>query len=416
VKRNLLFSLAIFSVAFGVEHLSIEDVFRATLEHNHSLILSRHSEESAQRSAEFLNSGLLPTAGISAGLTYTNGSSGVDKTTSSAGLQVSYTLFDGFYTINSYRLNREKAELSAIQTKALADLTLLQSATAYLAVQSAEQSLKIAQKNSELSAQRHALVSKRVEFGQGSSLDQLSAAVDLRSDSSTFLQAMTSVRTAKSNLNLLMGRSSTADYTVDDSIMLHEIPLLPEILANAQKRSSELLAAESQSVMAKFQQSMARSAFLPKVTVGAEYGVSNSYNGFAIPTEKDPAGMFTGSLRLNWAIFDGRARSTYRNSTSAVSDSEIKAESERLAIEAQVRRLYDSWETSRQIVATEKQTVELAKEVLRKSVEQFARGQIQSLTLRESQLMVVRSELALVQAMVSQKTAECTLRRLNGSM
>ena len=144
MKRNLLFSLAIFSVAFGVEHLSIEDVFRATLEHNHSLILSRHSEESAQRSAEFLNSGLLPTAGISAGLTYTNGSSGVDKTTSSAGLQVSYTLFDGFYTINSYRLNREKAELSAIQTKALADLTLLQSATAYLAVQSAEQSLKIA--------------------------------------------------------------------------------------------------------------------------------------------------------------------------------------------------------------------------------------------------------------------------------
>ena len=144
---------------------------------------------------------------------------------------------------------------------------------------------------------------------------------------------MTSVRTAKSNLNLLMGRSSTADYTVDDSIMLHEIPLLPEILANAQKRSSELQAAESQSVMAKFQQSMARSAFLPKVTVGAEYGVSNSYNGFAIPTEKDPAGMFTGSLRLNWAIFDGRARSTYRNSTSAVSDSEIKAESERLASE-----------------------------------------------------------------------------------
>jgi len=399
-------------------------VFTATLKENHSLQLSRRSTESAERTASLSNAGLLPTASLTAGLTYTNGeqraSSGSvtdqEKTTAQTGIQFNYTLFDGFYTINNYRSNQKRSELSELQTRALVDLTLLQSATAYMAVQSAQRSVILAQQSCELSNKRVSFAQNRIGYGQNSSLDLLSAQVDLRSDSTALFRAEEQLHAAQIALNQLMGKTEPLAFTVDQSISLDSLPPLEELLTRAVAYSPTLKAAESEKVVSELTHSLAKSAFFPRLNIGAGYGLSNSREGFGIPTENSPTGQFTGSLSLNWSLIDGRAFTTYRNAESLITDSDIKIDRERIAIESELRTLYGAWESAKLILSTEEQTRSLSNELQKRSLEQYRLGQIQSVTLRESQLAYFRTEQAVQSAQSAIKLNELKIRRLAGML
>ena len=174
---------------------TLKECLEKGLAKNYSLRIIRNEEQMAANNATMENAGLLPSVSLSAGYSgsiYGNNTEsrsgdvtknrGVYDDGINAGVDVSWTLFDGFKTVANYDRLRELKLISSTQTRLAVEDYMAELTAEYYNFVQQRQRLANYVSAVELSRERLRIVYERWMIGSLSRLDLLQARVDFNAD------------------------------------------------------------------------------------------------------------------------------------------------------------------------------------------------------------------------------------------
>ena len=197
---------------------TLQQCLEEGLQNNYSLRISRNEEQISKNNATLGNAGYLPTVDFTAGYTGDLNSSDsklrADGSTASernvldhtldAGIDLNWTIFDGFNISTTYKQLQELERQGATNTRiAIEDFIATLTAEYYNYIQQ-EIRLKNFRYAVSLSKERLRIVEERYHIGNFSRLDYQQAMVDFNADSAQYMKQQELVHTSRINLNELM--------------------------------------------------------------------------------------------------------------------------------------------------------------------------------------------------------------------
>lgn len=414
-----------------VQPTTLKECLEKGLDKNYSLRIIRNEEQMAANNATMENAGLLPSVSLSAGY---NGSaygrntvSNVDGSVSqergvyddglNAGIDLSWTLFDGFKTVANYDRLRELSLISSTQTRLavedyMADLT----AEYYNFVQQ-RQRLQNYVSAVELSRERLRIVYERWMIGSLSRLDLLQARVDFNADSAQCLKQREALASSRIRLHELMAEDSlNINFTsAENGIDLLALPQFDSLWVQTKANNASMLMAAHNRTLADIELRSVRSRNYPYLKLGAGYGYNTNRYGVGNTLKRNQWGGDVG-LTLGFNLYDGKRRSEQRNARLSVKNAELEEYDLTLSLYTDLADLWQAYENNRMLLALEKENVVAARENYAIAHERYLLGDLSGIEMREAQKSLLDAEERILVAEYNTKLCEISLLQLSGGI
>lgn len=414
-----------------VQPATLKECLEKGLDKNYSLRIIRNEEQMAANNATMENAGLLPTVSLSAGY---NGSAygrntemrtdgsvsqerGVYDDGLNAGIDLSWTLFDGFKTMANYDRLRELSLISSTQTRLavedyMADLT----AEYYNFVQQ-RQRLQNYVSAVELSRERLRIVYERWMIGSLSRLDLLQARVDFNADSAQCLKQREALASSRIRLHELMAEDSlNINFTsAENGIDLLALPQFDSLWVQTKANNASMLMAAHNRTLADIELRSVRSRNYPYLKLGAGYGYNTNRYGVGNTLKRNQWGGDVG-LTLGFNLYDGKRRSEQRNARLSVKNAELEEYDLTLSLYTDLADLWQAYENNRMLLALEKENVVAARENYAIAHERYLLGDLSGIEMREAQKSLLDAEERILVAEYNTKLCEISLLQLSGGI
>lgn len=414
-----------------VQPATLKECLEKGLDKNYSLRIIRNEELMAANNATMENAGLLPTVSLSAGY---NGSAygrntemrtdgsvsqerGVYDDGLNAGIDLSWTLFDGFKTVANYDRLRELSLISSTQTRLavedyMADLT----AEYYNFVQQ-RQRLQNYVSAVELSRERLRIVYERWMIGSLSRLDLLQARVDFNADSAQCLKQREALASSRIRLHELMAEDSlNINFTsAENGIDLLTLPQFDSLWVQTKANNASMLMAAHNRTLADIELRSVRSRNYPYLKLGAGYGYNTNRYGVGNTMKRNQWGGDVG-LTLGFNLYDGKRRSEQRNARLSVKNAELEEYDLTLSLYTDLADLWQAYENNRMLLALEKENVVAARENYAIAHERYLLGDLSGIEMREAQKSLLDAEERILVAEYNTKLCEISLLQLSGGI
>jgi len=421
----------------NIQSLSLGAAIAEALVANHQVQIAKNNAVIAEKGDHIGFAGLLPELNATAGYQYSESNTtlefanaqpgqpaniinvdGAVSTTRNAGLNATYTLFDGLANIQTKRRLGVLNTLADLQLRQQMEATVaLVTQTYALALLSVE-SVNISQKSIDRSLVRLARANKNFELGLVNRIEVLTAEVDLNADSLSYKTAVNDQKAAFRALQLELGREEIASNYEVDLVQpdLIKLPLLEEIQENALSLNALLVANSLQMETAVIDYKITNSAFSPRLLASGSYSYIRTENDAGILAFQENTG-FTGGLTLNVGLFNGFRRSIQKQTASlSVKNAQLTQERSKLEISAAVNNAWDSFETAVYQAEIQLRNVETAKLSFERSENLYQNGQINAVQIRDTQLTLQQSEFSLFNLQLQAFLAQVELQRLSGKL
>lgn len=387
------------------ETLTFEHALEIALEQNFQIELARNTAVIAENNAHIGNADLLPRIDIVANARTQNiRLEGNDNTTTttSAQIQASYTLFDGFGNIYRFKRLQGLDRLSKVEARFQIENMLYAVGQAYYIAAAAYENLKIANELLNISMQRLERVKKRAAFGQANTVDVLAAQVDYNNDTVTLARTELNWEESQRNLNTLLNRDISLDFAIVPEVRFVELQTMDDMKITAFERNASYQAALLDVDQAGIDLKIARAAYLPRLDLSASYGDDQIWQVSAV---------------LNFNLFNGFQKNIDRkNAEIYLKNQQLREQQERLELEKEVSNAYRVYEYSRMVLDLEQKNLEAAEINFRRTEELFNLGQVTSTQFREAQLNLIRAKSNIATSMYTAKLNEIDLLRLTGRL
>lgn len=408
---------------------TLKECLEKGLSKNYSLRIIRNEEQMAANNATMENAGLLPSVSLSAGYSgsaYGNNttpregdvvkSRGVYDDGFDAGIDLSWTLFDGFKTIGNYDRLRELELISAAQTRrAVIDYMAALAAEYYNFVQQ-RQRLDNYVSAVELSRERLRIVYERWMIGSLSRLDLLQARVDFNADSAQCLKQRELLASSRIRLHELMAQDSLdVNFTAaEDDIQLLTLPTFDSLWTKTSHCASMVIAEHNRNI-ADIDLRSALSRNYPYVKVNGGYGYRTNNYGAGGTLRRNQWGGDVG-LTVGFNLYDGKRRSEQRNARIAVKNAELEQYELTLSLYTDLADLWQAYENNRMLLALEKENVIAARENYDIAHERYLLGDLSGIEMREAQKSLLDAEERILVAEYNTKLCEISLLQLSGGI
>ena len=420
ITALLMSALSLWSMP--TVEMGLDEILMATSKQNLTIKQARNSSAVADNSASLANAGLLPRLDLSSGSTLINGINqtptgevDVENTSLSAGLNASYTLFNGMQGLTKYHLLNTQALASELQSDMIEENILLSAANLYVNVLIRHDNLQISQEQLEISRQRLDQALEQTERGMASSLSALAARVDFDNDSVGVIESRYAFLEAKRNLNLLVGWELNLDYQpepLDYDLGRYDIESLLFEAENSNKSHALNLNLEKQTDL-NLKRTMG--SVLPRVSISGSYGLQqiNPDMDFAFDS---PDMNSTAGVSLSWNLFDGMKSKSIRSGRLLQKNSEWNTLDSKRQLEKSLSSALAYYEKSQQLLELKANTLASAQLNFDQTSEYFRLGQVSSTQFRDAQLNLSRAKSSQIQARYSAYLAEMSLWQLTGQL
>lgn len=430
-RLSILFIVLVAPLAINAQNvLLLEDAMKIALENNLNIMMTTNQQQQTINQATYGNAGMLPKVDLSGATSY--GSSNTELTIAgnnppikndnaesfsyNGGVGLTYVVFNGLGSINTYNKLKSLADLSAIQLNLTIESTLLQVANVYYEVARQQEQLAIASSSLLVSKERYERVKVGNEYGTVSSLALLNAEVDMNADSSNVLNMELGLNNAKRNLNVLLNREVKTTYSVSTELTIEKAITLEDILQKAKDNNTNLLLTQSNISIAEYDEKIQKAFYMPRVALNANYGYNYSESNASLILSQTSLGL-TGGATLAWSLFDGFKRKTaLQNAKIALETSELKVQEATLTVERDVMNAFELFQTNLQLLKVEERSVVAAQLNFDRSKELYRQGQITTTQFRTAQLNLNRAKSRLNTTLFTTKMAEISLIRLSGEL
>ncbi len=411
---------------------SLTDCLHEGLQNNYSLKIERNSQRISDNNATIGNAGFLPTLDASAsykGNTEDTESklradnsvlkeNGVFTQGVDAGINLNWTIFEGFNVRTNYKKLKELQDQGELNTRiALENLVADITAEYYNYIKQIIR-LKNLKYAVELSKERLRIVEQRYRIGSFSGLDYQQAKVDFNADSSNYMKQQEVLQTSAIRLNELMAKEEldAQVYVVDSLISLEKAINLKDLMESMLEKNATLLYARNNSDIAALNYKQSVSGSYPYLRMNAGYGYTyNKYNRGTNIHRKSLGLDFGVTLGIN--IFDGNTKRINRRNAKINVENVMLEESDiEQSLKASLYNLWQSYVNNLNILKLESDNLDVAKDNYSIAKERYMLGDLSGIEMREAQKSLLDAEERLLTARYDTKLCEISLLQISGDI
>lgn len=413
------------------QHYTLKSCLETGLEKNYSIRMVRNEEQISKNNATLGNAGYLPTLDLSAGFsgnindTETEARSTGEKTkttgvfdkTLNAGLNLNWTIFDGFNIQANYARLKELEQQGETQTRiAIEDFIAELTAEYYNYIQQ-EIRLKNFRYAMSLSKERLRIVEERYIVGNFSRLDLQQARVDYNADRAQYMKQQESVKTSRIRLNELMANDDmTQSITVNDSIIdLNTLLSFDELWQSTLNNNASLLKSEQSKKIAALDMKAVKSRNYPYLRLNAGYGYTFNKYEISATSRRDNLGLNFG-VTMGFNIFDGNRRREIKNARIAIENAQLQQDDLRQALKADLSNLWQAYQNNIEMLKLERENLIAAVENHEIASERYMLGNLSGIEMREAQKSLLDAEERILTAEYDTKICEISLLQLSGKI
>jgi outer membrane protein len=409
--------------------LTLQEAVKIGLEENYGVRISRNLREQAANNYSLGNAGFLPSLDLSAsrnesvedsefesaaGDSQTN--TGARSSSTSASLNLNWTLFDGMQMFTAYdRLGRLQ-DVSDKEVRLRMEDLVADIAFAYYNIIRISEQINVLEDNIAVSRERIDIEEAKLEVGSGSQYELLQAQSDLNADRAALLREMNSLTEAKIVLNEFLARDPGTDFDVEREITINRFLSREELQNRLMADNAELAIARMQNDISRLELREIRGERFPEISLSSGYSYSRSRNDGGFFRFNETTGFSVGiTARVN--IFNGfDTNRRVQNAQINRKNAELSLEASKLRLESDFLSIFRTYQNSLELVDLEQENLRNAEETLDIALERFRLGTISSLEFREAQRTLIAAENRLINAQFDAKIAETELLRLSGEI
>ena len=433
MKRLLLplISLCALVAAAQPPVYTLKRCLEEGLLNNYSLRITRNQEKVSENNATLANAGALPVIDLSAGYSgeladtetklratgaTTRENSAYDQTID-AGINLEWTLFDGFNITAEYQRLKELERQGKTDTRiAIEDLVANIAAEYYNFVQQ-----KIRLKNfhyaMSLSRERVRIAEARVHVGNASRLDYLQARVDFNADSAQYVKQQEALHTSRIELNELMANEDVDEFFLirDSLININHILDFDELWRGTLDINASLLRADQNQAIARLDYKKVCSRDYPYVRLNGGYGYTLNRYELAANSRRSTLGLNFG-VTVGFNLFDGNRRRERRNASLAVENARLEREQLEQTLRADLSNLWQAYRNNLELLKLERENLVVAKDNYDISRDRYLLGDLAGTEMREAQKNLLDAEERILSAEYDTKICEISLLQISGKI
>lgn len=427
----IISGIGLFHAGQAQDTLGLDEAIQLGLQNNYAIQIAHNESAIAENNASLGNAGFLPrlSANISKSRSvedsrtvYSEGSlpdredENAESTTTSAGVSLEWTLFDGLRMFTSYERFNELERLGEQQARLTIEQTLQEIIIGYYNITQLKRSLNALENTAEISRERIRIAETKKDLGSGSEYDLLQARADLNADSAALIRQETALKDAKIVFNQLLARDSQTEFTVVENIPLDEQLAYTDLEQQMLTNNVQLTAARMSQEIAELEVKEVKAERYPEISVNAGYNYNKNESGAGFLAFNETNGINYG-ITASVDIFDGfNINRRIRNAEIALKNQQLALEEQREVIQANLDSDYQNYINALRLVKLESENLTYAERSVSIALERFKLGTISSLELREAQRTLVSAENRLIEAQYEAKVAETNLFRLSGQL
>lgn len=436
--RNKAFTSVLLLLSFGLlgqEPLRLDQALQAALENNLDIALAKQDFRVADKEENWGNAGFLPSLNAGASISRTqvdqsqevavgenNSETGrrefpnVGSESVNLNLTASYVLFDGLGNVYRWQSLKLQKERTAVQWRFQIENVLLQVCAAFYESARQADQLSIQKEALRLSQGRYQRAQTARDLGTSSTLEALTALVDLRRDSVSYLNAQNKFLKSRRNLNLLLRWPTDTAFAVDSVVRFRDDLVFGALQRAALNDNAALIQAKISRQLAEKQIGLAWSERLPQLSANGGYQYSSQDNEGGFLRFTQTTGWQYG-LNAQWNIFNAyRTQTQIETARIEVFKNTLALEQARQNLQADLANAWLDFEQNRAIWQLQGRNLKVAKRSFQRAQEAYALGQITSLQLREAQLNYINAKADWRNLRYNVKLAEVELLRISGKL
>ena len=432
--KKLAIVITLCCVAVGLhaqQHHTLKSCLETGLEKNYSIRLVRNQEQISKNNATIANAGYLPTLDLSAKYSgtvdntetkaratgETTTTDGVFDQTINAGLNLNWTLFDGFKIQANYsRLKELERQGETLTRIAIEDFIANMTAEYYNYIQQ-QIRLKNFRYAMSLSKERLRIVEERYIVGNFSRLDLQQARVDYNADRAQYMKQQESVKTSLIRLNELMANENmTQSIAINDSIIdLNTLLSFDELWQSTLSNNASLLKSEQNKNLAALEMKTVKSRNFPYLKVNAGYGYTLNKYDISSTMQRDNLGLNFG-VTMGFNLFDGNRRREIKNARIAIENAQLQQDDMRQTLKADLNNLWQAYQNNIEMLELERENLISAIENHEIASERYMLGNLSGIEMREAQKSLLDAEERILSAEYDTKMCEISLLQLSGKI
>lgn len=411
--------------------LDLKEILRIGLENNFDLQITRNEELISDNNVTLGNAGFLPSANINSGYNIRGnssnqsasdgsvsvGSSNSNTQTFDAGVNLNWTIFEGFRVQTNYERLKELQSVGELYTR-LEMENLIAGLTAeyynYVQQQIRRGNLQSAV---SLSKERLRIVEARYQVGSLSRLDLQQARVDFNADSSMLIQQYEVLNRSRVHLNELMGNDVDMHFLAEDTtIQVNRSLLKDELYNRTMDQNTFLLLSETNLTLSELELKTLKSRNYPYLRLNTGYGFTHyDYSSGNLDRQRN-WGPNVG-ITLGYTLFDGFNRKReQKNQQIRITNRELEIERDKLSIESDFANMWMAYQNNIALTQLEVESLENAEINYEIAMERYRIGDLSGLELREAQNSLLEAEQRLLTAQYNTKLYEISLMQISGNV
>lgn len=401
------------------------------LQKNYDIRIMRNNQEISDNNLTVGNAGYLPsvdlTTGYSGSVNNTtqnlangekNKNNGIHNQLLNAGVNLNWTVFDGFNIQTNHQRLKELQKMGELNTRLTIENFVSGLTSEYYNYIQQNIRLKNLKSAVKLSKERLRIVEARYEIGAGSRLDLQQAKVDFNSDSSRLIKQYEVLYTSRISLNQMMAADNIEQLivTTDSIIEFNQFINKDDIWQKTLSANTFLLLSNKNKNLSLLDLKTAQSENYPYLKLNAGYGYTkNIYNTGTIDNQNNLG--LTYGLTIGFNLFDGFNRKRkQKNARIEVENKELQYEQTILSLKADFSNMWMAYRNNIDLTNLEKENVQTAKENHEIAIERYKLGDLSGIELREAQNSLLEAEERLVQAEYNTKLCEISLMQISGQV
>ena len=433
--KRILIVLSVFLTSHSLllnaqELLTLEKCIQTGLERNFSIRIVQNDERITSNNATPGNAGMLPTVDLSGGFNgtqynYNNDLTGgtteklknINNETANLGVNMNWTVFDGFGIQAEYNKLKELEQMGQLNTRiSIENLTAGITAEYYNLIRQRIR-LKNLDYNVRLSKERLRITEVSFVVGLRSGLELQQARIYFNADSSRLVTQKETVKSSLIKLYELMGLDSfNTEVNLLDSIPLNKSLDEVELWQKTLSINSYLLASIKNRTLSELDYKKAMSRNYPYVRVNAGYGYAANWYETGTTALQHRLGMNYG-ITVGLTLFNGMNRQReQKNARIQMQNSDLRMQDMELGLKADLANLWMAYRNNLDLRQLEKENLVIAHDNYEKTSERYKVGDLAGIELREAQNSLLDAEERLSIAEYNTKLCEISLLQLSGQI
>lgn len=431
--KYMFLSLIIYffslNLVISQENLTLEDAIQLGIKNNFSVNLQRLNVKKSENSMAIAKSGFLPSLDLNVNKSNSNNNvnqefvdgrrierSGATSNSLDASLKTQWTIFDGFEMFIDYDLLKLSDNIEKLKLKREIENLIQEIITRYSELIVFKEAIKLSSDNLQISRERYKIISDKKDVGKSSTMDLISAEVDLNRDITDSIEVYNNFLKSKSNFNQILGRDIKLDYNPVDSIFLmNENFDLTQLMLQIENNTDIMLANLGIELSQKDVEKL-KSNYYPKISLfgGYSYSSLESQAGFL---KSNTTNGFNYGITLSMNIFEGFKNNTLiENNQVNLEMSKLSKQELKSFLEKEINNTLINLNKSKEVIKFNLKSYELALRNLNIAQEKLLSGAITQIEFREIQIKSIQSYNLVLSEKLNQKTNETYLMKLIGQI